>query len=212
MKTILIAVLALSCSAAGYAETLEAAKAQSGAASFSVNLTELADDAKALDSVEGSEALPGGIKTLAAAPESQRKTAAARKLESPAKTDKETEVLTCKKTPGTTLCRRLQKINQAPGYNCTGTACYGLFDTWTRELRSFSNEYLRVAGWEPKTDEDMSDLAFKAATSLCAKRLTGDAGVLTRVLMAANPALDNFLEIQKGASRENPKHCQLSLN
>jgi len=213
MTRILIAALALTLSGiTAHAGTLEDAKAQSSETSFSVSLPKLKKAAKSLSSVAGTEAVSKDIKTLKAVPASAIKKSSAEKPGRRIRTSEEdAKPLTCKAMPGTTLCRRLKKVLQAYSYNCTGTACYGLFDTMTRELRSFSREYERVAGWEPKTKKDISDLAHKTATKICSMQLTGPADILTRNMLAANPALDNLLEIQEGSKRESTKHCQISL-
>ncbi len=212
MTRIIIAALALTLSSiTAHAGTLEDAKNQSGTDTFSINLKELAKGAKTLSAVEGEEAVSKDIKTLKAAPASAIKKSS-RKKPARAQSKEDAKPLTCKTMPGTTLCRRLKKVLQAYSYNCTGAACYGLFDTMTRELRSFSREYERVAGWEPETKEDISDLAHKTATKICGMQLTGPADILTRNMLAANPALDILLEIQKGSKRESTKHCQISMN
>ena len=94
--------------------------------------------------------------------------------------------------------------------NCTGYACFNLWDDQIRTVNRLADYYYDNVSYGATATENIGTLARRTATSLCKIEVTGTASYVYQLTVTYNRMLNLLEELQESAQIREPYTCKFS--
>lgn len=115
--------------------------------------------------------------------------------------------LSCEEDPGAKLCRKSDYLVDLFGYECTGTACVGLWRMQTAGLKELYDLHAEHAKPGGKVKKEMGEKIKSLAADICRMSFTGAQPELFELTITINITMPKLKDLQDRAGLEKPKSC-----